>query len=223
MMSRILFQNRKEAGRQLAERLQERDFDNPLVLAVPRGGVAVGAALAHDLHADLDVLLARKLRAPYNAEVAVGAVAENGPLYINESAAEAAGLTPEYLTRELLTQRDEIQRRATLFRGIRPQAPITGRSVIVVDDGIATGSTLIAGLQATRAQRPLELIVAVPVAPPDRLPSVKEWCDEIVCLVAAHDFMAVGQFYRDFHQLNDEEVAALLRDFIEEIPVTAPN
>jgi putative phosphoribosyl transferase len=216
MSHRIHFENRDAAGHRLADRFQGRMFVDPLVLAVPRGGVVVGAALAADLDYDLDVLLARKLRAPYSSEVAVGAVAENGLVYLNESAVEISHLTPEYCNREIAFQVAELQRRARLFRAVRPPAMITGRSVIVVDDGIATGSTLIAGLQATRAQNPAELIVAVPVAPPERLPAIKHWCDEIICLIAPDDFMAVGQYYRDFHEVDDEEAAALLRAFADE-------
>jgi predicted phosphoribosyltransferase len=220
MTHTIRFHSRDEAGRQLAERLQGRPFVNPLVLAVPRGGVAVGAALARNLGADLDVILARKLRAPQSPEVAIGAVAENGMVYVNEYAAEVTGLTADGLNRELRFQMNEIRRRAKLFRGVRPPASVTGRSVIVVDDGIATGATLIAALQATRAQNPTELIVAVPVGAPDRLPLVKRWCDEIVCLAAPEEFQAVGSFYQDFHQLDDEETVALLRDFADEVRVT---
>jgi len=221
MTEHIRFRNREEAGHMLGERLQERTFVDPLVLAVPRGGVAVGAALAHDLGADLDVVLARKLRARHNPEVAIGAVAENGVVYINEQAAEAVRLTLDYLNHELRLQTNEIRRRAELFRDVRPRASIAGRTVIVVDDGIATGSTLMAALQATRAQNPLELIVAVPVAPPERLPALKRWCDEIVCLTAPEEFMAVGEFYDDFSQLDDGDAAGRLLDYTTESPVTA--
>ena len=223
MSHRIFFENREQAGHRLAERLQGRVFVDPLVLAVPRGGVVVGAAVARDLDFDFDVLLARKLRAPYSPEVAVGAVAENGLVYLNESAVEISHLTPEYCNREVAFQVAELERRARLFRDVRASAAITGRSVLVVDDGIATGSTLIAGLQATRAQNPAELIVAVPVAPPERLPSIKHWCDEIVCLSAPDDFMAVGQYYRDFHEVDDEHAAALLREFADEAASRVPS
>ncbi len=219
----IHFQNREEAGRRLAERLQGRLLVDPLVLAVPRGGLAVGAALAHDIEADLDVLLARKLRAPSNPEVAIGAVAENGFVYIYERTAEGGRLSLDYLQRELKFQTVELKRRAHLFRGVRPPAPIIGRSVVVVNDGLATGATLIAALQATRAQNPLELLVAVPVAPPEQLTVIKRWCDELICLSAPDDFLAVGQYYEDFHQLDDAEAAALLSDFTDEIPTAAAH
>jgi predicted phosphoribosyltransferase len=219
----IQLQDRTEAGHRLAERLQGRIFIDPLVLAVPRGGIVVGAAVARDLEADFDVLLARKLRAPYNPEVAVGAVAESGFVYINERVAEEVNLGLGYLNHELRFQTAELQRRARLFRGIRPPAPIAGRSVIVVDDGIATGATMIAALQATRAQNPHELIVAVPVAAADRLPKVKRWCDEVVCLSAPDDLTAVGQYYDDFHEVEDEEAVALVSDFADDIPAVAHN
>ncbi len=206
-----MFRDREEAAQLLAKRLKGRPFRDPLVLAIPRGGVATGAALAQELGAELDVVLSRKLRAPFQPELAVGAIAEDGQVYVEPRAREFLELTEEYLAEERRHQLGEIARRKALVRGVRPQAPITGRSVIVTDDGIATGSTMIAALQVARVQKPHELIVAVPVAPPDRLAEVRRHCDETVCLLTPADFWAIGQFYEDFAPVEDAEVVEILR------------
>jgi predicted phosphoribosyltransferase len=205
------FRNRGDGGRQLGERMKGRELRDPLVLAIPRGGVATGLALARELGAELDVVLSRKLRAPFQPEYAIGAIAEDGHVTLNPDAG-AAGASEEYLEEEKRHQLGEIARRKKLFRAARPAAPIEGRSVIVTDDGIATGSTMIAALQAVRAQKPHELIMAVPVAPPERLEHMRHLCDEVVCLLAPEDFYAVGQFYEEFNTVEDEEVVRMLRE-----------
>lgn len=205
------FHDRTDAGQQLGERLKGRDFRDPLVLAIPRGGIVVGLALARAIGAELDVVLARKLRAPYQPEYAIGAISEDGRVTLNPEAASVAGATEEYLEEEKQHQLDEIARRKELFRAVRSPAGVAGRSVIVTDDGIATGSTMIAALQSLRAQGPHELLAVVPVAAPDRLEQVRRLC-ETVCLLAPKGFSAVGQFYDDFHTIEDEEVVAALRE-----------
>jgi putative phosphoribosyl transferase len=197
----------------LAERLKKRDFHNPLVLAIPRGGVVVAAVLAETLGAELDVALARKLRAPGHPEYALGSVGEDGQVYLNPDLKGDLGLLWGYLARERRYQLAEIARRRKLFRGDRPRAPVMGRSVLVTDDGIATGSTMIAALRAARAQGPRELIVVVPVAPPDRLEEVRTWCDEAVCVLCPAEFRAVGEFYEDFTPIEDAQVVELLGKF----------
>lgn len=206
-----MFRDRADAAVQLAARLKGRRFVDPLVLAIPRGGVVTGAVLARELGADLDVVLARKLRAPAQPELALGAVAEGGQVYLDPELGEGRPELAEYLATERAHQCVEIARRARLFRGTRPPAPMEGRSVIVTDDGIATGSTMIAALQAVRTQRPRDLIVAVPVGPPDSLAEVGRWCDEVVSLLAPISFWAVGQVYQDFRQVTDAEAVDLLR------------
>lgn len=206
-----MFRNREDAARRLAEALKNRALKDPLVLAIPRGGVITGAVLAHELGAELDVVLSRKLRAPGQPELAIGAISEDGRVYLNHHAQEFLEEFKEYLAQEQEFQHAEIERRKRLFRGVRPQASAEGRSVIVTDDGIATGSTMIAALQALKRHHPLEVIVAVPVAPPDRLEEIEKWCDEVVCLYAPEEFRAIGQFYQDFTQVEDEQVLALLR------------
>ncbi|HUY92530.1 MAG TPA: phosphoribosyltransferase family protein [Pirellulales bacterium] len=208
-----MFQDRTDAARQLAKKLKGRKFRNLLVLAIPRGGVVTGAVLARELGADLDVVLARKLRAPEQSELAIGALSEAGEIYLNHRADEVLGVTEEYLTGERRRQLGEIARRKELFRAVKPQEPIEGRSVLVTDDGIATGSTMIAALQMVKAQNPYETIVAVPVASPERLVAVRQWCDEVVCLLAPRFFWAIGQFYEDFRQVEDEDVVEVLRTF----------
>jgi predicted phosphoribosyltransferase len=172
----------------------------------------LGAVLARELGAELDVVLSRKLRAPHQTELAVGAVSEAGEVYLNGYAERVPGLTGTYLANERRHQRAEIERRKKLFRDVRPQAPMAGRSVIVTDDGIATGSTMMAALKTVRAQNPHEIIVAVPVASPDRLMPLEPLCDEIVCLLAPEYFEAIGQFYEDFSPVEDDEVVVCLRD-----------
>lgn len=206
-----MFHDREDAARQLAVKLRKRSLHDPLVLAIPRGGVVTGAVLARELGAELDVVLSRKLRAPGQPELAIGAIAENGQVYLNPSAGEFFEALDDYLVEERRHQLAEIARRRELFRAARPQAPIAGRSVIVTDDGIATGSTMMAALQAVKAQRPRELIVAVPVASPDRLVEVGRHCDDVVCLYAPEAFWAVGQFYEDFTQVEDQQAVELLR------------
>jgi predicted phosphoribosyltransferase len=216
-----MFRDQEDAARRLAAQLKGRPLYQPLVLAIPRGGAVTGAVLAQELGADLDVVLSRKLRAPGQPEVAIGAIAEDGQVYLNPQAEAVFDLLEDYLIEERRQQLAEIARRRKLFRAVRPQAPIAGRSVIVTDDGIATGSTMFAALQAVKAQQPRELLVAVPVASPDRLEEIRRWCDDVVCLLAPEEFQAVGQFYADFTQVEDDEVVELLRAFAA--PARAPT
>jgi len=208
-----MFRNREDAALRLAAKLKGRELHDPLVLAIPRGGVVTGAVVAKELGADLDVVLSRKLRAPMQPELAVGAVSEDGRVYLNHYAKDVFGLTNDYLGQERDHQLAEIARRQKLFRDVRPAASITDRSVIVTDDGIATGSTMIAALRTVKAQKPHEMIVAVPVSSPDRLEEIRRMCDDVVCLLSPREFYAVGQFYEDFSPVEDEQVVDLLREF----------
>jgi putative phosphoribosyl transferase len=213
------FRNREDAAFRLAQLLKRRTLHDPLVLAVPRGGVVAGAVLARELGAALDVILARKLRAPGQPELALGAVAETGEVYLDSTAEALTSSLEEYLPAECRLQLQVIARQKRLFRGTRPPVPVTpGRSVIVTDDGIATGSTVIAALRVVKAQRPGNVIVAVPVGAPDRLDQVGQCCDEVLCLHRPEAFWAIGQFYDDFTQVQDVQVARLLRDFASVAP-----
>lgn len=206
-----MFANREDAALKLAAKLATRRMRAPLVLGIPRGGVVIAAVLARELDADLDVVLSRKLRAPGHPELALGAVAESGQMFLNAYPAEWQDALDEYLQQECHAQWAEIARRQKAYRQVQPQAPVADRTVIVTDDGIATGSTMIAALKVLREQNPYEVIVAVPVASPDRLEEVSRWCDEVVCLETPAGFHAISQFYEDFSQVDDEEVVALLR------------
>ena len=208
-----MFRDREDAARQLAATLHDYRFKHPLVLAIPRGGVVTGAVLAREIGAELDVMLSRKLRAPDQPELAIGAISETGEVYVNEDAAEAAGVTDEYFHREKEYQSAIIADRKRRVRRVRPEASVTGRSVIITDDGIATGSTMMAALQTVRSHQPAELIVAVPVAPTDRIHDLEQHCDKVVCLLRARQFCAVGQFYENFPTVEDEQFLEILREF----------
>ena len=216
-MSTLCFENREQAGWMLVDRLRAHGTgagtEKPIVLAIPRGGVEVGAALARGLGAELDVVLSRKLRAPHQPELALGAVSETGEIYLSHFASAMTDAGDAYVEAERTRQLQEIERRKAMFRAIRPQAPIRGRTVIVTDDGLATGATMIAALRTVRAAGPREIIVAVPVASPDRLDAIRPLCDRIECLIEPTAFWAVGQFYTNFDQVSDERVCDLLRDF----------
>jgi len=205
-----MFRNRQEAGELLGQELSKREWRNPLVLAIPRGGVVTGAAIAQILHAELDVMLSRKLRAPDHPEFALGALSEDGSVYMNPQAEELK-LPAGYLEQEKHEQFTELTLRKQLFREVKQQASITGRSDILTDDGLATGSTMLAAISVVRLSQPYELIVAVPVAPPSMIEKLRSVADNVVCLEQPEYFWAVGQHYEDFEQTTDEEVLELLR------------
>jgi putative phosphoribosyl transferase len=204
-----LFDSRLDAGQRLAAALAAYQGRHPLVLAVPRGAVAMGAEIARLLEGELDVVLVKKLRAPGSPEFAVGAVDETGWAYVADHAAQA-GATEAYLAREKAEQLALLRRRRAQYTPARAPADPAGRVAIVVDDGIATGASMIAALHAVRARKPARLVCAVPVAPPESLEHIRPYTDELVCLEAPEEFMAVGQFYRHFEQVEDDEVVALL-------------
>ena len=212
-MNHRIFADREEAGWMLVERLRGESLEKPLVLAIPRGGVEIGAVLARGLGAELDVVLSRKLRAPHQPELALGAVSENGEVYLNHFASAMTDAGDAYIEAERQRQLTEIGRRKTMFRAVRPQAPIAGRAVILTDDGIATGATMIAALHWVRNAGAKEIVVAVPVGSPDRLDAIRPLCDRRVCLEEPEAFWAIGQFYRDFEQVEDSRVVELLRDY----------
>ncbi len=212
-MNHRIFADREEAGWMLVERLRGETLEKPLVLAIPRGGVEIGAVLARGLGAELDVVLSRKLRSPHQPELALGAVSENGEVYLNHFASAMTDAGDAYIEAERQRQLAEIARRKTMFRAVRPQAPIAGRTVILTDDGIATGATMIAALHWVRNAGAKEIVVAVPVGSPDRLDAIRPLCDRLVCLLEPEAFWAIGQFYRDFEQVEDSRVVELLRDY----------
>ena len=212
-MAITMFNDRDEAGWMLVERLRGEETEKPIVLAIPRGGVEVGAAIARGLGCELDVVLSRKLRALRQPELALGAVSETGEVYLNHFAAAMTDAGEAYIEAERKRQMGEIDRRREMFRAVRPQAEVRNRTVIVTDDGIATGATMIAALKTVKAAGAREIIVAVPVGAPDRIDALRPLCDRVECLIEPGDFWAVGQFYRNFEQVSDERVVELLREF----------
>ena len=205
----MIFENRIAAARQLAEALSDYVGRHPLVLAIPRGAVPMATVIAKALKGDMDVVLVRKLRAPGNPEFAIGSVDESGWVYLSDYARQA-GADQEYIKKEVADQLETIRQRRDHYTPARPPIDPAGRVVIIIDDGLATGSTMIAALHAIRNQKPAELICAIPVAPPDTLRKLQDKADRIVCLSSPENFYAVGQFYMSFPQVTDEEVIATL-------------
>ncbi len=207
------FKDRRSAGRLLAQALQSYlGCKDLLIFALPRGGVPVGYEVAKWLSAELDVLIVRKLGLPRQSEVAMGAISSGGALYLNEEIIKLAQVTPSEVEAVLTHERHELARREILYRGSRPTAKIKGRTVIVVDDGIATGASMRVALLALREKNPTKIVVAVPVAPHDAREKFRDVADDFICVLNSPDFQAVGQFYEDFSPTQDDEVRRLLVD-----------
>ena len=208
------FSNRTQAGQALVAPVRALGLVDPVVLALPRGGVPVALELARALQAPLDLLLVRKIGAPGQPELAVAAVVDGMPpeIVVHEATRHLAGVNTAYIEREAERELVDIRRRRRVYLQGRPLIDLAGRSVIVVDDGIATGTTVRAALQALHRQHPAQLVLAVPVAPPDTARALRREVDHLVCLQVPEEFDAVGLHYDDFHQVNDDEVLALLAD-----------
>nr|WP_028168126.1 phosphoribosyltransferase [Bradyrhizobium elkanii] len=208
-----IFADRREAGRRLVPTLLKFKNDNPVVLALPRGGVPVAFEVAQALNAPLDVVLVRKIGAPGHEELGLGAVVDGAKpqVVMNDEIVRAIEPGADYLKAETSRQLLEIERRRCLYRDSEPPVDITGRTVIVIDDGIATGGTMRAVLKALSRAGTRRLVLAVPVAPPDTLEALNAEADEVICLMNPESFFAVGMHYRDFNQISDRQVVELLR------------
>jgi putative phosphoribosyl transferase len=211
--SRILFADRSEAGRVLARRLLRFKGERPVILALPRGGVPVGFEVAGMLEAPLDLVLVRKIGAPFQPELAIGAVVDgvHAETVLSEEMVREFQISETYLAEERARQLKEIERRRELYLVGTMQAPVEGRTAIVVDDGIATGATMEAAVHAIRRANPKYLVLAVPVAPPDTIERLQPEVDEVFCIATPRLFGAIGSFYEDFQQLTDDQVVDLLR------------
>ncbi|KHK88338.1 phosphoribosyltransferase [Novosphingobium malaysiense] len=207
------FADRTDAGRQLARELETFGYKDPVVLALPRGGVPVAFEVAKTLHAPLDVLMVRKIGAPGHEEYGIGALVDGAApqVVIDEAMARTVGASRDYIDMQIAKELAEIERRRALYRA-GPPLVLKARTVIVVDDGIATGGTVRAALQGLARTEPAQIILAVPLAPADVLPDLQKQCDRVICLSSPYPFRAVGMHYRDFRQTGDEEVIRLLAE-----------
>ncbi len=213
------YADRRDAGRRLAEALSFlKGRPDLLVLAVPRGGVVVGTEVARALGAPLDVIIARKIGAPDNPELAIGAVAADGTLVLDEDLVGRLGVSDSYIKAATERDRQEIERRLRAYRGDRPPPAVEGKTVVLVDDGVATGATTLAAIRSLRKQHPRELILAVPVGPPETIAMLNREVDRTVVLQTPELFWAVGAFYQAFEQTTDEEVVDLLKEAASQPP-----
>ena len=207
------YADRRQAGRLLSKSLAGYEPYHPVILGIPRGGVIVADTIARELKTDLDIVLTRKLGAPGNPELAIGAVSESGRIHIQHEIAEKVGADEDYIQQEIEAQLAELQARQQRYRRVLPKVPLEGRTVILVDDGVATGATMQASLWAARDEGPKEVIVAVPVGAQDAIERLEREADDVVCPYVPPYFYAIGQFYADFGQVSDQEVIEILQAY----------
>ncbi|MBD3245308.1 MAG: phosphoribosyltransferase [Candidatus Moranbacteria bacterium] len=207
-----MFQNRQQAAEKLAKKLIKfKNKDDVVIIALPRGGIILGQEIAGQLNAKLDITAPRKISAPGNKEFAIGAITEQGDAVLDEKIIQAYSINQKYIEQEINKETREAQRRLNLYRGEKKPVELKNKTVIIVDDGIATGSTIKACLKSIKNQNPRKIVIAVPVAPPDTLEKLKNKVDEIYCLITSSMFFAVGQFYQEFNQVSDQEVIDIMQ------------
>lgn len=207
----MLFADRQEAGERLADKLLHLKGKNPLILAVPRGGLTVAEPVLEKIGGDLDLIITRKIGAPHQPELAIGAVTGDGFVMLNEDILSRVSADKNYIEKATAEEIEEIKRRLKAYRGERLAPAVDNRIVILIDDGVATGYTLLAALRSLQEKKPGSLVLAVPVGPPDTLKRLQQEVDELVYIEAPANFAAVGQFYRRFDQVSDAEVGAVLK------------
>lgn len=223
-MTALPYSDRLAAARVLLSQLRSyRGRSDVIVLALPRGGVPVGCEIARGLGVDFDILVVRKLGLPGHSELAMGAVAGTDIVLRNRQVIRASGVSEDAFEAVERREREEVRRREKAYRGNRPTPSLSRRCVILVDDGLATGSTIIAAIEAVRRRHPSRVVVAVPVAPPDTIERLQREADEVVCPATPPNFRAIGQFYEDFSQLDDREVRAWLREAWQDSPAHQPD
>lgn len=207
-----IFEDRQDAGKRLAAELNKNKRDDVVILALPRGGIEIAQQVSKVLNAPFDCLFVRKLGSEFNPEVGIGAIVEGNPpqTFLNEDLVKVLKITPDFIEQEKKRQLEVMREQEKKFRPNLKRLSLTGKSVIVVDDGVATGATVKAALKGLKSEKPKKLILAVPVAPPSTVAELKKDVDEVVCVLTPTDFQAVGQFYRRFPRLDDEKVIKLL-------------
>ncbi|MEM3539274.1 MAG: phosphoribosyltransferase [Nitrososphaerales archaeon] len=208
-----MFKNRLEAGRILAEALLEYKNKNTIVLAIPRGGVVVAYEVAKALNAPLDLIIPRKIGAPDQPELAIGAITEDGTTILNQDIIQNLKVSDEYIKAEVKRQIEEIKRRIKKYLGDKPRISIKGKIVILIDDGVATGATIRAAIASIRKREPALIVLAIPVGPKDTVRELRKYADKVICLITPEPFFAIGQFYENFDQISDEEVIQILNRF----------
>jgi putative phosphoribosyl transferase len=208
----MIFKDRQEAGKVLVKELDKLNLNNPLIVAIPRGGVIIAQALAEKYNSPINLILPRKIGSPTNREVAIGAVTQDGTVILDDYLMSILGLTQEELADDIQGVIDEINRRDKVYPNIIKLDEVSNREVVLMDDGIATGYTIMAAIQSLKNRQPARLILAVPVAPEEVIIKLKNQVDEVVCIDTPEDFYAVGQFYEEFEQVSDNEVLAILNN-----------
>lgn len=209
----MIFIDRRDAGKKLARALTDYKNDpEAIIIALPRGGVVVGACIAQELHLPLDIVSPRKIGAPHNPEFAIGAITETGHGTFSKEVLETYQISHTYIEKAIEKEKKEAAHRLKIYRGNRPARHLKGKKVIIVDDGVATGSTMFAAIETVKAEQASQIIVAVPVAPPDTLASLQKMVDKVIALYTPANFYAVGQFYQHFDQTSDEEVISLMKE-----------